>query len=126
MTRATRSGAILIALVALSQMAFAEQAAAPFKAAHLQILDKVTARTATLEVKPLLPAAYGTIDISVKQCWRAPDDARPEQAALLEIRERKAQLGDSKLLFSGWMFASAPALSALEHPVYDVSLLRCE
>ncbi|WP_233350527.1 DUF2155 domain-containing protein [Henriciella barbarensis] len=28
-------------------------------------------------------------------------------------------------LFSGWMFASTPGLSALEHPVYDVWVIRC-
>ena len=29
-------------------------------------------------------------------------------------------------LFSGWMFASTPGLSALEHPVYDVWVIRCK
>ena len=29
------------------------------------------------------------------------------------------------LRFSGWMFASSPALSALEHPVYDLIVLDC-
>ncbi|KCZ83625.1 hypothetical protein HAD_13524 [Hyphomonas adhaerens MHS-3] len=28
-------------------------------------------------------------------------------------------------LFSGWMFASSPGLSALEHPVYDIWVIRC-
>ena len=28
-------------------------------------------------------------------------------------------------LFTGWMFASSPALSALEHPVYDVWVIDC-
>ena len=29
-------------------------------------------------------------------------------------------------LFTGWMFASSPALSALEHPVYDVWVIDCK
>ena len=29
-------------------------------------------------------------------------------------------------LFSGWMFASSPAVSALEHPVYDVWVTDCK
>ena len=29
-------------------------------------------------------------------------------------------------VFSGWMFASSPALSAMEHPIYDVWVLSCE
>jgi hypothetical protein len=28
-------------------------------------------------------------------------------------------------LFSGWMFASNPALNALDHPVYDVWVIDC-
>jgi hypothetical protein len=28
-------------------------------------------------------------------------------------------------LFSGWMLASSPALSALDHPRYDVWVLSC-
>ena len=29
-------------------------------------------------------------------------------------------------VFAGWMFASSPALSALEHPVYDVWVVDCK
>ncbi|MEM9897786.1 MAG: DUF2155 domain-containing protein [Pseudomonadota bacterium] len=29
-------------------------------------------------------------------------------------------------VFSGWMFASSPALNALEHPVYDVWVIDCQ
>ena len=35
------------------------------------------------------------------------------------------EAADEELLFSGWMFASSPGLSALEHPVYDVWVIRC-
>jgi hypothetical protein len=29
-------------------------------------------------------------------------------------------------VFSGWMFSSSPAVSAMEHPVYDITLLSCK
>ena len=29
-------------------------------------------------------------------------------------------------LFSGWMYASSPAVSAMEHPVYDVWVIDCK
>ena len=32
--------------------------------------------------------------------------------------------GDAAL-FRGWMFASSPALNALEHPVYDIWVIDC-
>ncbi len=32
----------------------------------------------------------------------------------------------ANMVFSGWMFASSPALSALQHPVYDVWVIDCK
>jgi hypothetical protein len=29
-------------------------------------------------------------------------------------------------IFTGWMFASSPGLSGIEHPVYDVWLVECK
>ena len=57
----------------------------------------------------------------------------PDDAADRAARERRLP-GDQRWrdpgepqdrLFTGWMFSSSPALSALEHPVYDVWLLEC-
>ena len=49
----------------------------------------------------------------------------PESAAFLEIVERRP--GEAPATpFVGWMFASSPALSAMEHPVYDVWVLDCK
>jgi hypothetical protein len=28
-------------------------------------------------------------------------------------------------VFTGWMFASSPSVSAMEHPVYDVWVIDC-
>jgi hypothetical protein len=33
---------------------------------------------------------------------------------------------DPDRIFAGWMFASSPALNALEHPVYDVWVIDCK
>ena len=50
--------------------------------------------------------------------------ATPESAAFLEIDDEHPDRPRVEL-FTGWMFASSPALSALEHPVYDVWVLDC-
>ncbi|MBF0307776.1 MAG: DUF2155 domain-containing protein, partial [Alphaproteobacteria bacterium] len=48
----------------------------------------------------------------------------PEAAAFLDVWEiRPGQPATD--LFRGWMFASSPALSAMEHPVYDIWVLDC-
>ena len=90
----------------------------------LQGLDKVTARVITLEVKLDQSVRFGTLEITARRCFKRPPEESPENAAFLEIRELR-QGEEARQLFSGWMFASSPALSALEHPVYDVWVKDC-
>ena len=53
-------------------------------------------------------------------------DASEIDAKALASRERDEDDENvPELLFSGWMFASSPGLNALEHPVYDVWVIRC-
>ena len=92
-------------------------------AARLEALDKITGRVSVL-VRPLeAPARFGTLEIRVRACHRRPPELPPDSAAFLEIDE-PGRAGDEPL-FRGWMFASSPGLSPLEHPVYDVVVLDC-
>lgn len=96
--------------------------------AVLQGLDKVTARVSPLEVPLDSAIRFGRLEITVRACRETPPTEPPESAAFLEIRELPPKSEEDRApvdLFSGWMFASSPALSALEHPVYDVWVLDC-
>ena len=92
----------------------------------MQALDKITARISTLSVPVGESRQFGTLEVTVRRCAFHPPEETPENAALVVIRD----LGhDSTVapaeVFSGWMFSSSPAISALEHPVYDITLLAC-
>src|SRR6516165_10309047 len=92
--------------------------------ALLQGLDKITARVSKFEAAVGTPVRFGTLSIRLRDCEKNPPEETPESAAFLEIDEVRP--GEANLrVFSGWMFASSPALSALEHPVYDVNVLDC-
>lgn len=94
-------------------------------AAVVQVLDKVTARVKKLSATVDDPIHFGTLEITALDCRKNPPEDRPEAAAFLQIGEtRKGE--ESVTLFSGWMFASSPAVSALEHPVYDIVVLDCK
>ena len=93
--------------------------------AVLQGLDKITARVSTFDAPVGKPVRFGTLSILVRDCERTPPEETPQSGAFLQITEEKPGEGEVRL-FSGWMFASSPALSALEHPVYDVELLDCK
>jgi hypothetical protein len=97
----------------------------PQPIAVLQGLDKTTARISTMEASVGTPAKFGTLSIVVRDCERSRPEDAPENAAFLEIYETPP--GEKTIrLFSGWMFSSSPAISGLEHPVYDVELLECK
>ncbi|QEX21499.1 cellulase [Hypericibacter adhaerens] len=105
-------------------LAAAPAGADPFPVAVLRTLDKVTARVATIEVPVGSATELGSLEVTVRACDKRPPEETPESAAFLEIVETKT--GEpSKTVFSGWMFASSPALSALEHPIYDIWVVDC-
>lgn len=93
-------------------------------AAVLRALDKVTARTNDLTIQVDETIKYGTLEITVKKCVKHPPEETPEIATFLEIDENRVD-EEKRSLFLGWMFASSPALNALEHPVYDVWVIDC-
>ncbi|HLG90015.1 MAG TPA: DUF2155 domain-containing protein [Alphaproteobacteria bacterium] len=92
--------------------------------ATLQALDKVTARIKRITAKVGGTVPFGTLSIKVDACRKAPPEDPPESAAFLEITDARPGEAPQKV-FSGWMFASSPALSAMDHPVYDISVVDC-
>ncbi len=117
------AAAVLVALPAAFIPA-APAAAIPMDTVLLQGLDKITARVSTIKVPVGETVTFGALQITARACDKHPPEETPEAAAFLEVVEVKP---DEKpvLRFSGWMFASSPALSALEHPVYDLIVLDC-
>ena len=106
-------------LLAASSVAEAETLAV------LQGLDKITARISTIKVAVGETVSFGSLQITLRACDKKPPEETPESAAFLQIVEQKQ--GEQPVTrFSGWMFASSPALSAMEHPVYDLWVLDCE
>ena len=100
--------------------------------AELQLLDKITARISMKSVPVGGGTEFGTLELRVHYCAYRPPEEPPENVAFIMIfdngyaekKPKEAQKAQ-KTFFSGWMFASSPAISGLEHPVYDVTLLSC-
>ncbi len=111
--------------VFLTVLSAAPAVSDPHNVAVLQTLDKVTARVDTVDVPVGRILQFGTLMIQVRHCDKRPPEETPESTAFLEIAEQR--VGERPVrLFTGWMFASSPALNALEHPVYDVWVLDCK
>ena len=133
-------GSVLAALIVVGASAEAQTPAPPPRAdsaslraipdgpgkrvAELQGLDKVTARTRRFYAPVGEATKFGTLAITVGDCLVNGPDAPPESVAYLTIVDHKPGQAEEKL-FAGWMFASTPSLSTLDHGVYDVRVLAC-
>jgi len=116
-------GAVLF-MVVLTSPALAQQGGEG-QVAVLQGLDKITARITTIDAPVGQPVRFGTLDITVRRCHKRPPEETPETTVYLQIRELR--LGERiQDLFAGWMFSSSPAVSSMEHPVYDVWVVDCK
>ena len=97
---------------------------------RLRSLDKVTARTMTFDAQIGTTVTFGNLYIRVQTCRQSQPIEEPESAAFLQVWEdqvaKESQTAeDTSWVFSGWMFASSPGLSHMDHPVYDVWVMEC-
>ncbi len=115
---------LLLALL-LAPVAARAAAEEPYAVVVLQGLDKITARISTFTAPIDRTVRFGTLEITARACYKTPPVEPPESAAFLQI-DAVDPGRPGERVFSGWMFASSPSLSALEHPVYDVWVLDCE
>lgn len=114
------AGAGLAAAVSFGGIAMAE----PYDVTVLRALDKVTARISTIEAPVGEPVTFGTLRIIARTCDKRPPEEPPESAAFLQVEESRPNEVPVSV-FRGWMFASSPAVSAMDHPVYDIWVLDC-
>jgi hypothetical protein len=97
--------------------------------AVLQGLDKITARISKFDAPVGKTVRFGRLVITVQACVKHPPEEEPESAAFLqidEVRQGENNAVVAQRVFNGWMFASSPALSAMENPIYDIGVLDCK
>jgi len=89
--------------------------------ATLQALDKINARAATMVVKVGDTGHFGSLDIAVRGCFVRTPDRPADATAFLVIRDQRAETP----AFNGWMVRSAPYMSMLANPIYDIRIAGC-
>jgi hypothetical protein len=96
--------------------------------AVIQGLNKTTAKTSIIEIKVGEKITFGSLKIIAHKCWQAPLDQKPDSKMLIEVLETKNEDKTVKeeRIFYGWMFASTPSISGLEHPIYDLTAIACK
>jgi hypothetical protein len=117
--------ALVLALPAAAQEATEEQSSRPSytnsEGAALRFLDKLTSETGDVVLSRGQSAKFGRLLVQLDSCRYPTDNPSADAEAHLTILEEATQTQ----VFAGWMLASSPALSALDHPRYDVWVLNC-
>jgi hypothetical protein len=90
-------------------------------ALHLRGLDTLNGTTQDIDVRVGETVLFGHLEINAEACRVPAADPTGDAYAFLRIRDVR----ETEPRFAGWMFASSPALSALDHPRYDVWVLSC-
>jgi hypothetical protein len=112
-----RAAACALVLTATAAQA---QAVADATGAILRGLDKVAGTTVDMALQNGETAAFGSLAITLAECRYPADNPAADAYANLDVLDQ-----GGNLIFGGWMVASSPALSALDHPRYDVWVLGC-
>lgn len=89
--------------------------------ATLRLLDRLTGRTQDLNLSVGDTGQAGVFDVTLRECRYPTDNPSSDSFARLVI----ADTASGAELFRGWMVASSPALMALDHPRYDLWVIRC-
>ncbi len=108
-------------MLMLAQAASAQDAASQGTGAILRGLDKVDGNVGDMPLRNGQSAEIGRLSVELRECRYPAGDAAGDAFAYVTIRDTQSQ----KVEFAGWMIGSSPALNALEHPRYDVWVLRC-
>lgn len=111
---------VLAALLSLAQSVQAQDVSEGV-GAMLRGLDKVDGHVEDMEMSNGDVAGMGRLSVVLHECRYPAGNPAGDAYALMTISDDETNAP----IFAGWMIASSPALNALEHPRYDVWVLRC-
>ena len=93
------------------------------RGAKLRQLDKMTGKITTFDIVVGQTLQIARLAVKLDAC-RAPDD-NDTHGTMAHLKIWDTKVRDSDAVFAGWMFADSPALSALDHPRYDLWVINC-
>ena len=100
------------------------------RVATLGLLNKRNNLTQDVVLKVGEAKRVGNVIVKLATCERSlPWETTPETGAFVQVFVEERERADQALawhkVFSGWLFKNSPALSVVQHPVYDVWVKDC-
>lgn len=116
------SSVLAFASLCLSSQVYAANIS--MNTARMQALDKVTGQMSVIDVPVNGEVKFWSFSIVVRSCQTTPPEETPENYAFVDVADTNRE-GQTFNIFKGWMVSSSPSLNSVEHPIYDVWLLKC-
>ncbi len=120
---------ILICIIFFSQFffikTFSQEDQLSEKYAELNILDKVSSKTSSVNIKVGDEFIFQNLQINVLKCQNSKFDDDPEVTAYMQVKDLKSTNKNKVFVFNGWTFASSPSIRPFDHPIYDIWLKKC-
>ena len=91
---------------------------------EIKILDKVSSKNTTLNLKIGEEKKFQNLIIKSLKCKNSEFDDNPDITAYLQVKDLNNDNNDKVFIFNGWTFASSPSLQPFDHPVYDIWLTK--
>ncbi|MGL4496169.1 MAG: DUF2155 domain-containing protein [Beijerinckiaceae bacterium] len=88
-------------------------------------LDKITGRIISFETSINETVQFGALQLTVRVCYSRPPTEAANTTSFVEVDEITFN-NEYRRIFSGWMFASSPGISSVEHAIYDLWLAECK
>jgi hypothetical protein len=100
------------------------------RVAVVEAIDKITAERMRFEVEVGgRPVRFNqSLIFSARACEiSAENELTPDAIAYLDVTlQPRAEGAAPRQIFRGWMFSSTPAISGLQHPLYDAWVVGCK
>ena len=120
---------IIICIIFFSQLfffkTFSQEDQLNEEYAELNILDKVSSKTSSVNIKVGEELIFQNLKINVLKCQNSKFDDDPEVTAYMQVKDLKSANKNKVFVFNGWTFASSPSIRPFDHPVYDIWLKKC-
>ncbi len=115
----------------VAALVFFAAAAGPAYAQRAVIrgLNKITGQASDYTLTVGRAARVGTLEVIARACDKSAPEETPEVRIYVEVFDHppppEGGEAERREIFHGWMFASSPGLSALDHPTYDIWAIDC-
>ncbi len=117
------------AVVGALLLAFAAAGPAYAQRAVVRGLDKVTGHARDYSLTIGRPTRVGSLEVIARACSKSAPEETPEVRIYVDVFDhppaREGEESERREIFHGWLFASSPGLSAIDHPTYDIWAIDC-